>query len=83
MYYVYLIVSKKNNRIKSYVGYTNNLLNRIKAHNLGKGAKSTRGRNWKIVFKRKFKKKSLAMKYEYFLKNNQKLRKIIKEDYAI
>ena len=83
MYYVYLIVSKKNNRIKSYVGYTNNLLNRIKAHNLGKGAKSTRGRNWKIVFKRKFKKKSLAMKYEYFLKNNQKLRKIIKEDYAV
>jgi len=83
LYYVYLIVSKKNNRIKSYVGYTNNLLNRIKAHNLGKGAKSTRGRNWKIVFKRKFKKKSLAMKYEYFLKNNQKLRKIIKEDYAV
>ena len=83
MYYVYLIVSKKNNRIKSYVGYTNNLPNRIKAHNLGKGAKTTRGRNWKIAFKRKFKKKSLAMKYEYFLKNNQKLRKIIKEDYAI
>ena len=83
MYYVYLIVSKKNNRIKSYVGYTNNLPNRIKAHNLGKGAKSTRGRNWKIVFKKKFKKKSLAMKYEYFLKNNQKLRKIIKEGYAV
>ncbi len=83
MYYVYLIVSKKNNRIKSYVGYTNNLSNRIKAHNSGKGAKSTRGRNWKIIFKKKFKNKSSAMKYEFFLKKNQKLRKKIKDNHAV
>ena len=83
MYYVYLIVSKKNKKIKSYVGYTNNLLNRIKAHNSGKGAKSTRGRNWKIAFKKKFKNKSLAMKYEFFLKKNKKLRKKIKDNYGI
>ena len=74
MYYVYLVVSKKNNRIKSYVGYTNNLFNRIKAHNSGKGAKSTRGRNWKVAFKKKFKNKSTAMKYEFKLKKNYKLR---------
>ena len=83
MHYVYLIVSKKNKKIKSYVGYTNNLLNRIKAHNSGKGAKSTRGRNWKIAFKKKFKNKSLAMKYEFFLKKNKKLRKKIKDNYGI
>ncbi len=83
MYYVYLIISKKNKKIKSYVGYTNNLLNRIKAHNSGKGAKSTRGRNWKIAFKKKFKNKSLAMKYEFFLKKNKKLRKKIKDNYGI
>tara|TARA_Y100000590_G_scaffold415831_1_gene514057 strand:- start:4942 stop:5193 length:252 start_codon:yes stop_codon:yes gene_type:complete len=83
LYYVYLIISKKNKKIKSYVGYTNNLLNRIKAHNSGKGAKSTRGRNWKIAFKKKFKNKSLAMKYEFFLKKNKKLRKKIKDNYGI
>ena len=83
MYYVYLIVSKKNDGIKSYVGYTNNLSNRIKAHNSGKGAKSTRGRNWKVAFTKKFKNKSLAMKYEFFLKKNQKLRKKIKDNYVV
>tara|TARA_A100001011_G_scaffold199564_1_gene207849 strand:+ start:11148 stop:11294 length:147 start_codon:yes stop_codon:yes gene_type:complete len=46
------------------------------------GAKSTRGRNWQIAFKKKFKSKSKAMKYEYFLKNNNVLRKKIKENYV-
>ena len=80
MYYVYLIISKNKNSTKSYVGYTNNIENRIKKHNDGKGAKSTRGRFWKIIFKKKFKKRSSAMRYEYFLKKNQKLRKKIKEN---
>lgn len=77
---MYLIISKNKNSTKSYVGYTNNLENRIKKHNDGKGAKSTRGRFWKIIFKKKFKKRSSAMRYEYFLKKNQKLRKKIKEN---
>ena len=81
-YYVYLIVSKKNKKIKSYVGYTNNISKRIKLHNTGKGAKSTRGRNWKLIFKKKFKLKSLAMKYEYFLKKNRVLRNKIKQKYV-
>ena len=80
LYYVYLIISKNKNSTKSYVGYTNNIENRIKKHNDGKGAKSTRGRFWKIIFKKKFKKRSSAMRYEYFLKKNQKLRKKIKEN---
>ena len=72
---MYLIISKKNNSKKSYVGYTNNLKNRVKKHNEGKGAKSTRGRFWKIIFKKKFKNRSSDMQYEYFLKKNRKLRK--------
>jgi len=65
------------------VGYTNNLKKRVGAHNSNRGAKSTRGRRWKIAFKRKFKSKSFAMKYEYFLKKNIKLRKKIKDNYVI
>ena len=79
---MYLIISKNIKSVKSYVGYTNNLKKRIALHNQGKGAKSTRGRNWKLVFKKKFKSKSIAMKYEYFLKKNKKLRKKIKENYV-
>ena len=79
---MYLIISENIKSVKSYVGYTNNLKKRIALHNRGKGAKSTRGRNWKLVFKKKFKSKSIAMKYEYFLKKNKKLRKKIKENYV-
>ena len=83
MYYVYLIVSKNKAPIKSYVGYTNNIKKRIYEHNRGRGAKSTRGRSWVLVFKKKFRSKILAMKYEYFLKKNKKLRKKIKNNYVI
>ena len=74
-YCVYLIVSnlKKNKKI-SYVGYTNNLKKRISLHNSGKGAKFTRGKKWKLVYYRSYDSKSLAMKNEYVLKKNYKLR---------
>jgi len=76
-----MIVSKKDKRFTSYVGYTNNLENRLKKHNEGKGAKSTRGKKWFLVYSKKFKNKKDAMKYEYFLKNNRKLRLNIKQDF--
>ena len=76
-----MIVSKKDKRYISYVGYTNNLENRLKKHNEGKGAKSTRGKKWLLIYSKKFKNKKDAMKYEYFLKNNRKLRLNIKQDF--
>ena len=76
-----MIVSKKDKRYISYVGYTNNLENRLKKHNEGKGAKSTRGKKWILIYSKKFKNKKDAMKYEYFLKNNKKLRLNIKQDF--
>ena len=77
-YYVYLIVSEKNQKTISYVGYTNNLKNRLILHNKGKGAKFTRGRNWRIVYYKKFSTKSEAMIEEYRLKKNYKLRNKLK-----
>tara|TARA_Y100001970_G_scaffold266704_1_gene355704 strand:+ start:860 stop:1120 length:261 start_codon:yes stop_codon:yes gene_type:complete len=81
-YYVYLLISKKDNHIKSYVGYTNNLKKRINKHNSNKGAKSTRGRFWILGYKRKFISKSKAMKFEYILKKNRKFRNKIKDIYV-
>ena len=67
-----------NNKItKTYVGYTNNLNLRLEKHNAGKGAKSTRGYKWKIIYKKRFYDKRLAMSFEYKLKKNQKKRKYL------
>ena len=82
-YYVYLIVAKRKDKLISYVGYTSNLLNRIRLHNQGKGAKFTKGNIWKVIYKKRYKSKSLALKNEYILKKNYKLRKQIKEHYNI
>ena len=73
IYCVYLILSKKIDKYRSYVGYTNNISNRLYLHNNSKGAKFTRGREWKIVYLKKYKSKITAMKEEYKLKKNYKL----------
>ena len=79
-FYVYLICTKNNNnRLISYVGYTNNVKKRIKKHNSSKGAKFTKGKNWKLLFKKKFLTKSEAMKYEYILKKDKMKRTILKK----
>ena len=77
-YFVYLIVSKNKDRSVSYVGYTNNLTKRINNHNSSKGAKFTRGRKWKLAYSKRYKSKSVAMREEYKLKKNIKLRNKIK-----
>ena len=77
-YFVYLIVSKNKDRSVSYVGYTNNLTKRITNHNSSKGAKFTRGRKWKLAYSKRYKSKSVAMREEYKLKKNIKLRNKIK-----
>ena len=81
-YYVYMLWSIKSKKIKTYVGYTINLKCRLKKHNLGNGAKSTRGRFWKVIYKRVYKTKSEALKAEYYLKNNSVLREKIKNSYV-
>ncbi len=77
-YFVYLIVAnQKKNKMISYVGYTNNLQKRLNLHNNGKGAKFTRGKKWKLVYYEQYDSKSKAMKKEYELKKNYRLRKKI------
>ena len=76
-----MLISKVNNRFISYVGYTNNLKNRVLLHNSSKGAKFTKGKHWKLIYSKKYPDKSIAMKEEYKLKNNYKLRKKIKSKF--
>ena len=67
----------------SYVGYTNNLIKRLNLHNSGKGAKFTRGRKWKLIYKIKCKSKVDAIKQEILLKKNRTLRNKIKSKYLL
>ena len=78
-YFVYLIISKHKNKIISYVGYTSDINKRLKLHNSSKGAKFTRGRKWTLIYKKCYKSKVVAMKNEYLLKKDYKLRKQIKK----
>ncbi len=80
-YFLYMLLDT-NNKV-SYVGYTKNLYKRISLHNSGKGAKFTRGRRWKLIYKEKCKSKPEAIKKEILLKKNRILRKKIKSTYLV
>ena len=79
-YFVYMLKSLGKNSV-TYVGYTNNLKKRITLHNTNKGAKFTRGRKWKLIYKEKHSSKKEAISREYYIKNNRTLRNKIKNEY--
>ena len=76
-YYVYMLKSKGSKSI-TYVGYTNNIEKRLSLHNAGRGAKFTRGRKWKLIYKELFRSKKEAILREYYIKKNRTLRNKIK-----
>ena len=76
-----MLKSIGNGLNKTYVGYTKNIKNRLIKHNTNKGAKSTKGHKWILIYKKRFKTKNEAMSFEYKLKKNRKQRKLILEDF--
>jgi putative endonuclease len=82
-YSVYMILSKVNNRLISYVGYTNNLKRRLFLHNTSRGAKFTRGKKWKLIYSKIYYDKSEAMKEEFKLKKDYAKRNFLKNEFLI
>ena len=78
-YFVYMLKSVSKESV-TYVGYTNNLKKRINLHNNNKGAKFTRGRKWKLIYKEKLNSKKEAISREYYIKKNRTLRNKIKKN---
>ena len=64
----------------TYIGYTKDLNRRIMLHNSGKGAKFTKGRKWKLIYKESFRSKNKAISREYYIKKNRTLRNKIKNE---
>ena len=77
-YFVYMLKSLGKKPV-TYVGYTNDIKKRINLHNNNKGAKFTRGRKWKLIYKEKLNSKKEAISREYYIKKNRVLRNKIKE----
>lgn len=67
MYYVYILECCDGTL---YTGYTNDVAKRVAKHNLGVGAKYTRGRTpCRLVYVEEFISKNDAMRREWNIKN--------------
>jgi putative endonuclease len=67
MYYVYLLRSLKD-QSRTYVGYTNNLQERIEKHNSGGSIFTSDHRPWKLVTYICFDNEKKAREFEEYLK---------------
>jgi len=66
MFYTYILYSKLID--KFYIGYTQNLDERIKRHNRGGAKFTSRGQPWELVYHETFDSKELAYKRERQIK---------------
>jgi putative endonuclease len=73
--FVYVLGSNGKGGPQTYVGWTNNLDNRLAKHNAGKGARSTKGRSWVMLYAEKHPTKEEAMSREWHLKRDRKFRR--------
>ena len=75
--FVYILGSPGKDRYRTYVGWTNDLDRRLARHNAGKGARSTRGRGWILLYAEQYATRREAMSREWFLKRDRPFRKRI------
>jgi putative endonuclease len=75
--FVYVLMTRSpRGRTITYVGWTLDLERRLAEHNGtgARGAKSTRGRAWALVYAEKHRTRRRAMAREYALKHDRKFR---------
>ena len=75
--YVYVLGSETPKGWRSYIGFTTDLEKRLAAHNAGKGAKATRGRQWQLRYAERCRTRGEAMSREWLLKRDRKFRKAV------
>jgi putative endonuclease len=73
--YVYVLASFTAKRHLTYVGWTHDVACRLIQHNGGKGARSTRGRTWVLLYSERCVSKRHAMSREWHLKRDRAFRK--------
>lgn len=78
--YVYILGSTGPGTARTYVGWTTDLDARLEAHNSGRGAKSTRGRSWILLYAEKYQTRPEAMSREWHLKRDRTFKKVLLEN---
>jgi putative endonuclease len=77
--YVYVIASARGGKLRSYVGWSTDPQKRLEQHNSGRGAKSTRGGVWALLYIERYRTRGQAMKREWALKHDRAFRARLKE----
>ena len=78
-FFVYVLGSQRKNDRRSYVGWTTDIERRRRQHNTGRGAKSTRGRKWILLYSERCKTRNEAMSREWHLKRDRKFRAALRD----
>jgi putative endonuclease len=80
MCFVYVLGSTGAGGYRTYVGWTTDLDRRLTQHNTGTGARSTRGRQWALLYAERLETRPLAMSREWYLKQNRAFRRQLAQD---
>ncbi|MCH8188732.1 MAG: GIY-YIG nuclease family protein [Proteobacteria bacterium] len=75
--FVYVLGAEGKGGTRTYVGWTNDLDRRIDEHNSGTGARSTRGREWVLLYAERHDTRGQAMSREWHLKRDRRFRKTL------
>jgi len=75
--FVYVLASSGKTAFRTYVGWTLDLDRRLSEHNSGKGARSTRGRSWTLLYVERHATRRDAMSREWHLKRDRRFRKAL------
>ncbi|MGE0737429.1 MAG: GIY-YIG nuclease family protein [Alphaproteobacteria bacterium] len=75
--FVYVLGSGSDEVHRTYVGWTTDLERRLQHHNAGSGAKSTRGRQWVLLYAERYPTRGEAMSREWHIKRDRKFRKTL------
>jgi putative endonuclease len=72
--FVYVLASDGPGGCRTYVGWTTDLARRLSRHNGGAGARSTRGRQWRLLYAERHATRGAALAREWRLKRDRKFR---------
>jgi putative endonuclease len=75
-----LLASVDRGAPRTYVGWTTDLERRLATHNKGAGARSTRGRIWRLVYAEAFGSRREAMRREWHLKRDRAFRRTLRSN---
>lgn len=79
--FVYVLGCRDAAGTKTYVGWTVDLQRRLLLHNTGKGARSTRGRQWSLLYAERHASRNDAMSREWSLKRDRRFRRRLVENF--